>query len=113
MFCLFFWVFLFQESQAGGGTNQGCTVSVTNIKNLTPWVLEDMTDKMKTLKGMPIDEIAGIMDNYTEGMITNDNLIPADIDILQAVLANNYGPNGELILRIYIWDCFITLYIKW
>ena len=72
-----------------------------------------MNTKLESLKGMPMEEIAVIMDKNVEEMLTRDNLTDRDVDILKGLLSDDFGPKGEIIIRIRVWGCYIEIHIRW
>ncbi|CAG9810997.1 unnamed protein product [Chironomus riparius] len=103
------------ESSAGSMSlsSQRCSAAVLDTRDLSPWILKEMNEKLYSLKGMPMEEIAVIMDKAVEEMMTRDNLTRRDADILQALMADSFEPRGEIIIRIKVWGCYIEIHIRW
>jgi len=103
----------FPGSLAGTGSDQRCSAAVVDTRDLSPWILKEINAKLESLKGMPMEEIATIMDKFSEELLTRDNLTRRDIDIIQGLLNDTFGPKGEIIIRIYVWGCYIKIHIRW
>ena len=92
---------------------QRCSAAVLDTRNLSPGILKELNTKLYSLKGLPMEEIAVIMDKAVEEILTRDNLTRSDVSILQGLLADTFGAKGEIIIRIKVWGCYIEIHIRW
>ena len=62
---------------------------------------------------MQFEEIAVIMDKFVGQFLNQKNLPPRDVNILKAILSDNFRPNSAISVRVFVWGCFIVIHLKW